>query len=182
GQQYDLDFESNDEVALEEYLLMIQLKTAVLLGAAMQMGAIIAEKKEEIQEHCYNIGLNLGMAFQLQDDYLDAFGDQDKFGKQVGGDIATNKKTYLYIQALNLGTPEQREEILNYYGPYNGPIDEKIVRVKQLFEETGAAADNLEQVKTYTMKAFDLLDSLGGIAETKKELHEFAQSLMGRIS
>ncbi len=182
GQQYDMDFESQEEVSVAEYLNMIRLKTAVLLGAAMQMGAIIGNKGEEIQKHCFDIGLNLGMAFQLQDDYLDAFGDQAKFGKQVGGDIASNKKTYLYIQALNLATPEQRKELHHYYGEFKGPIEEKVVRVKELFEATGAAADNLEQVKTYTMQAFDLLDTLEGETDVKKELHEFAQDLMGRIS
>jgi len=182
GQQYDMDFESQDDVSVEEYLNMIRLKTAVLLGAAMQMGAIIGNKEANIQKHCYDIGLNLGMAFQLQDDYLDAFGDQEKFGKQVGGDIATNKKTYLFIQALNLGDAEQQAELLHYYNEYEGAIEDKIKRVKQLFEGTGAATDNLEQVKSYTMKAFDLLESLQGHAEVKKELFDFAQGLMGRIS
>ncbi|MBT8235258.1 MAG: polyprenyl synthetase family protein [Bacteroidia bacterium] len=182
GQQYDMDFETQAEVSVAEYLNMIRLKTAVLLGAAMQMGAIIGKKGEKVQKHCFDIGLNLGMAFQLQDDYLDAFGDQAKFGKQVGGDIASNKKTYLFIQALNLATPGQRKELHHYYSEFNGPIEEKISRVKELFEATGAAADNLEQVKSYTMKAFDLLDSLEGETEVKKELNEFAQGLMGRIS
>ncbi|MDH3697435.1 MAG: polyprenyl synthetase family protein [Flavobacteriaceae bacterium] len=182
GQQYDMDFESQDEVSVEEYLNMIRLKTAVLLGAAMQMGAIIGNKEANIQKHCYEIGLYLGMAFQLQDDYLDAFGDQAEFGKQVGGDIATNKKTYLYIQALNLSTAEQRTELRHYYNEYEGATEVKISRVKQLFKETGAAADTSAQVKTYTLKAFDLLDSLEGEAEVKKELFAFAQSLMGRIS
>ena len=148
----------------------------------MQMGAIIGNKEANIQKHCYEIGLYLGMAFQLQDDYLDAFGDQAEFGKQVGGDIATNKKTYLYIQALNLSTAEQRTELRHYYNEYEGATEVKISRVKQLFKETGAAADTSAQVKTYTLKAFDLLDSLEGEAEVKKELFAFAQSLMGRIS
>ena len=92
------------------------------------------------------------------------------------------KKTFLYIQALNLATTEQRKELHHYYDDFKGPIEEKVVRVKELFEETGAAADNLEQVKTYTMQAFDLLDTLEGETDVKKELHEFAQDLMGRIS
>ena len=99
GQQYDVDFETRDDVTIPEYLKMIEYKTAVLLGAAMKMGAIVAETSEENADLIYNFGLNLGIAFQLQDDYLDAFGNPETFGKQVGGDIIENKKTYLYLKA-----------------------------------------------------------------------------------
>ena len=100
GQQYDVDFETRDDVTIPEYLKMIEYKTAVLVGAAMKMGAIVANASEEDQNNIYEFGRNLGIAFQLQDDYLDAFGDPKTFGKQVGGDIIENKKTYLYLKAL----------------------------------------------------------------------------------
>jgi len=100
GQQYDVDFETRDDVTIPEYLKMIEFKTAVLVGAAMKMGAIVAETTEENKKLIYDFGLNLGLAFQLQDDYLDAFGNPETFGKQVGGDIIENKKTYLYLKAM----------------------------------------------------------------------------------
>ena len=100
GQQYDIDFETRNAVSIAEYLKMIEYKTAVLVAAAMKMGAIIAGASDEDQNRCYEFGKNLGIAFQLQDDYLDAFGNPETFGKQVGGDIIENKKTYLYLKAL----------------------------------------------------------------------------------
>src|SRR5690606_36613980 len=100
GQQWDIDFETSDDVTIEQYLKMIEYKTAVLVGAALQMGAIVARTSEANKKGIYDFGLNLGIAFQLQDDYLDASGDPETFGKQVGGDIIENKKTYLYLKAL----------------------------------------------------------------------------------
>ena len=111
GQQYDIDFETRDDVTIPEYLKMIEYKTAVLVGAAMKMGAIVANASEEDQNSIYEFGRNLGIAFQLQDDYLDAFGDPETFGKQVGGDIIENKKTYLYLKALELVLNEDKLQL-----------------------------------------------------------------------
>ena len=115
GQQYDVDFESREDVTIPEYLIMIQNKTAVLVAAAMKMGAIIADKPEDVQDLIYDFGKNLGIAFQLQDDYLDAFGDPETFGKQVGGDIIENKKTYLYLKALEMGSKTYPLPFLKFF-------------------------------------------------------------------
>ncbi|MFM7894761.1 MAG: polyprenyl synthetase family protein, partial [Flavobacterium sp.] len=115
GQQYDVDFETRDDVTIPEYLKMIEYKTAVLVGAAMKMGAIVAETSEENADLIYDFGLNLGIAFQLQDDYLDAFGDPETFGKQVGGDIIENKKTYLYLKAMEFANEEDKKQLLDLF-------------------------------------------------------------------
>src|SRR5690606_23692113 len=111
GQQFDVDFETRDDVSISEYLKMIEYKTAVLVGAAMKMGAIVAEASVEDQDIIYQFGKNLGIAFQLQDDYLDVFGDPETFGKQVGGDIIENKKTYLYLKAVEFAKPDKKTEL-----------------------------------------------------------------------
>lgn len=111
GQQYDIDFEMRSDVSIPEYLKMIEYKTAVLVGAAMKMGAIIANASTEDQNRCYEFGKNLGIAFQLQDDYLDAFGNPETFGKQVGGDIIENKKTYLYLKALEFSSESDQQKL-----------------------------------------------------------------------
>jgi geranylgeranyl diphosphate synthase type II len=111
GQQLDVDFETRDDVTIDAYMNMIRLKTSVLVAAALKMGAIVSETSEENANLIYDFGLNLGLAFQLQDDYLDAFGDPETFGKQIGGDIIENKKTYLYLKALELSDEETSKKI-----------------------------------------------------------------------
>ncbi len=180
GQQYDVDFEDRDDVTIPEYLLMIEYKTAVLVAAAMKMGAIIAEESGEAQDLIYEFGKHLGIAFQLQDDYLDAFGDPQRFGKQLGGDIIENKKTYLYLKALEMGSPIQAQELEHLFSlkPTN-PTD-KIKTVKELFHETGAVTESLKAIEDYTEKAFHFLDKLG-LGQSKKEaLIQFGTSLMKR--
>ena len=115
GQQYDIDFETRDTVSISEYLKMIEYKTAVLVGAAMKMGAIIANASVEDQDRSYEFGKNLGIAFQLQDDYLDVFGDPDTFGKQVGGDIIENKKTFLYLKALEFSSESDQQKLKDLF-------------------------------------------------------------------
>ena len=117
GQQLDMDFETMQQVDLDEYLKMISYKTAVLVGASLKMGAIICGASLEDQNRIYNFGLNLGIAFQLQDDYLDTFGAQD-FGKKIGGDIVESKKTFLYIKVLELADSKDQEHVLNLYAKY----------------------------------------------------------------
>ena len=180
GQQYDVDFESREDVTIPEYLIMIQNKTAVLVAAAMKMGAIIADKPEDVQDLIYDFGKNLGIAFQLQDDYLDAFGDPETFGKQVGGDIIENKKTYLYLKALEMGTPEQAQELEHLYSIKPKDAKDKITTVKELFEETGSVSRTIEEIKRYTDRAFTTLEMLDLEPGKKDTLRQFGTALMNR--
>ena len=180
GQQYDVDFESREDVTIPEYLIMIQNKTAVLVAAAMKMGAIIADKPEDVQDLIYDFGKNLGIAFQLQDDYLDAFGDPETFGKQVGGDIIENKKTYLYLKALEMGTPEQAQELEHLYSIKPKDAKDKITTVKELFEETGSVSRTIEEIKRYTDRAFTTLEMLDLEPGKKDILRQFGTALMNR--
>jgi geranylgeranyl diphosphate synthase type II len=161
GQQYDVDFETRDDVTIPEYLKMIQYKTAVLVGAAMKMGAIVAKTSVENAKAIYDFGLNLGLAFQLQDDYLDAFGDPETFGKQVGGDIIENKKTYLFSIQPSDNT-------------------DKIKTVKGLFNQTGASQATQKAIEDFTFKAFETLDAMNISADKKAVLKAFGQKLMSR--
>ncbi len=180
GQQYDIDFESRDDVTLPEYLKMIEYKTAVLVGAALKMGAIVAETSDSNAERIYEFGRDLGIAFQLQDDYLDAFGDPETFGKQVGGDIIENKKTFLYLTALEELDPAQSMQLRHLFSVNPQDPSEKIDTVKQLFLESGAAAKIQEQIAAYTQRALGVLDSMEINEAGKKELSAFANALMRR--
>jgi len=180
GQQYDVDFETRSDVTISEYLKMIAYKTAVLVGAAMKMGAIVADASEEDQNAIYDFGRYLGIAFQLQDDYLDAFGNPVTFGKQVGGDIIENKKTYLYLKALEfLGTSE-RLQLEDLFSKNFEDNTEKIKTVKQFFISSGSAEATQKEIENYTIKAFTVLEHLE-ISEAKKaQLKDFGNSLMTR--
>lgn len=180
GQQYDIDFETRDDVSVPEYLRMIEFKTAVLVGAAVKMGAITAGASPSDQQKIYDFGLNLGLAFQLQDDYLDAFGDPEKFGKQQGGDIIENKKTYLYLRALELGDPSQARELKDLYSIQPKNSDKKIERVKMIYGESGASGDTKKAIAEYTQKAFVQLDILDLPGDKKEILLGFGRDLMGR--
>ncbi|WP_289063648.1 polyprenyl synthetase family protein [uncultured Zobellia sp.] len=180
GQQYDIDFEERDDVTLPEYLKMIEFKTAVLVAAALQMGAIIAEASEKEQEDIYNFGLNLGIAFQLQDDYLDAFGDPKTFGKQVGGDIIENKKTYLYLNALELGSANQKKDLLDMYSIQPKDPSAKIETIKEIFIKSGSAEHTQKAIEEYTQRSFKLLDALNISSDKKQILQEFGEGLMRR--
>lgn len=180
GQQWDIDFETRDDVTLPEYLKMIEYKTAVLVGAALQMGAIIAQTSAENARLIYDFGRNLGIAFQLQDDYLDAFGNPETFGKQVGGDIIENKKTYLYLKAVEFASADMREQLDQLYSiKPNDPTD-KIESVKQIFEQTGAVNATRTAIQDYTSRAFQSLEQLQISSEAKQMLHAFGLNLMGR--
>ena len=180
GQQYDVDFETRDDVTQAEYLKMIEFKTAVLVAAALKMGAIVANASLEDQNSIYEFGKNLGIAFQLQDDYLDAFGNPETFGKQVGGDIIENKKTYLYLKAVELGSSIQKKEILDLYSIHPKNSDEKINSIKQIFISSGAAEQTKTAIEDFTQKAFDTLDSLEIRSDKKSMLREFGENLMRR--
>ena len=180
GQQYDIDFESREDVEIEDYLKMIEFKTAVLVGASLQMGAIIAETSEKCKKDIYEFGCLLGIAFQLQDDYLDAFGDPETFGKQVGGDIIENKKTFLYLTALMHAGATESRQLEHLYSINPGDTTGKIEAVKSIFEHSGAAAMAKEEIKNYTNKAFKVLENIDLPEEKKGILRKFGSSLMER--
>ena len=144
GQQYDIEFESRTNVAIPEYLKMIEYKTAVLVGASMKMGAIVAKAPIKDQDAIYEFGKYLGIAFQLQDDYLDSFGDSKTFGKQIGGDIVENKKTYLYLKAMELSNSEVKSTLLNLYQEDRIKGDNEVNKVKQIFQETEFLLERLD--------------------------------------
>ncbi len=180
GQQHDMDFEIRDTVCVKEYINMIDQKTAVLLGAAMKMGAIVAGASEDDQQKMYDFGRNLGIAFQIQDDYLDAFGNPDTFGKQVGGDIISNKKTFLYLMADEMGTALEREELINLYSIAPKDPTDKIIDVKKIFVDTGAAEATGKEIEQYSSRANKVLNGIN-ISENKKELlQDFGKYLMNR--
>ena len=180
GQQYDIDFETRNTVSITEYLKMIEYKTAVLVGAAMKMGAIIANASPEDQNRCYEFGKNLGIAFQLQDDYLDAFGDPKTFGKQVGGDIIENKKTYLYLKALEFSSEKDQQQLTQLFSSEDTDSKTKIEIVKQIFRTSGSAEATQKAISSYTKTAFDILETIT-ISEPKKQILEsFGTQLMTR--
>ncbi len=180
GQQYDIDFETRDDVTIPEYIKMIEYKTAVLVGAAMKMGAIVADASEQSKSSIYDFGRLLGLAFQLQDDYLDAFGDPQTFGKQIGGDIIENKKTFLYLKALEYASKDEQKQLRGLFSLNPEDPTEKISTVKHLFETTGAKERTRVEIEQYTQKAFSALDDMG-ISEEKKDLLKlFGSKLMNR--
>lgn len=180
GQQYDVDFETRNDVTIPEYLKMIEYKTAVLVGAAMKMGAIVAQTSKENSKLIYDFGLNLGLAFQLQDDYLDAFGDPKTFGKQVGGDIIENKKTYLYLKAIEFSKPDEKELLTQLFSVQLEDNENKIKAVKEIFNSTGAAAATQKAIEEFTLKAFETLETLDISKENKVMLKDFGENLMNR--
>ncbi len=180
GQQYDVDFETRDDVTITEYLKMIEYKTAVLVGASMKMGAIVAETSEENKNFIYDFGISLGLAFQLQDDYLDAFGNPETFGKQVGGDIIENKKTYLYLKAMEFANSNQKEQLLHLFSIQPNDNEDKINSVKEIFNQTGASEATQKAIQAYTFKALETLAEMN-ISDDKKEiLKTFGENLMNR--
>ncbi|KUJ63143.1 polyprenyl synthetase [Flavobacteriaceae bacterium CRH] len=180
GQQWDVDFEERSNVTIPEYLKMIEYKTAVLVAAAMKMGAIVAKTSEKEADSIYDFGLNLGLAFQLQDDYLDAFGDPETFGKQVGGDIIENKKTYLYLKALEFSSEEKATELQKLFCLQLEDNTEKIETAKTIFNESGASKATQEAIEMYTFKAFETLEKMDINTEKKNILRAFGENLMGR--
>ncbi len=180
GQQYDVDFESREDVEVTEYLKMIEYKTAVLVGASMKMGALIAGASGSAQKDIYDFGLNLGIAFQLQDDYLDAFGDPKTFGKRVGGDIIENKKTYLYLKSIEMADNIQSRELKDLFSIQPGKTEKKVKRVKEIYEQSGASRATKKAIALYTKKAFSHLDTLTVSDKNKDVLRQFGEALMGR--
>ena len=159
---------------------MIEYKTAVLVACAMKMGAILAGASEQDAQSIYQFGQNLGIAFQLQDDYLDAFGDPKTFGKQVGGDIIANKKTFLYLKALEFAPKEDKEGLMHLFSIQPKDSEAKVHTVKTIFKESGAVEEARKEIESYTQKAFDTLGSLNIPEKNKELLRAFGINLMQR--
>ena len=179
GQQLDMDFEKRATVSLDEYVNMITLKTSVLLAASLQLGAILGGAGEGNQKHLYQFGKNLGIAFQVQDDYLDAFGAPEKFGKQVGGDIIANKKTFLMIHAMEAGTAVQLSDLKDLME--KNPVD-KVERVIQIFKDCKADDWAIELKAKYLETALKHLEDTAVLSKRKEPLEELARFLVDRIS
>ena len=177
GQQYDMNFEIQAEVGMESYLKMIEYKTAVLLGASLKMGAIIGGSTEKQAKALYDFGRNIGIAFQLKDDLLDVFGNQQTFGKQLGGDIIANKKTCLYLKALSLSESEQKMELVNLYSSESLNDTEKVERVKSIYSSMDIQEHIDFLIDDYYSKA---MKSLYSIDADLSELELFASLLKNR--
>lgn len=182
GQQMDMSFETQEEVSAAHYLRMIELKTAVLLAASLKMGAMAAGQPMSIANDLYEFGRNIGIAFQLKDDWLDLYADPEKFGKQIGGDIITGKKTYLMIKALELANQEQRAFLLKWIKPSAGSNQERVARVKGLFDELGVGDLLNREMEKYFSTGLSFLNKINASEERKEGLRSLAETLMGRES
>jgi geranylgeranyl diphosphate synthase type II len=176
GQQLDMEFETRDNVSIAEYIEMIRLKTAVLLGGAMKLGAIVGGAKESDADLLYQFGENLGVAFQLQDDILDVYGDPEKFGKQVGGDIISNKKTFMHLSAKALTNDSETHILLGN----NENASAKVNAVTELYNKYGIKQLANAQVNQYLTKAYQALDALAVPDERKLVLRTLAKQIMER--
>ena len=177
GQQLDMDFEKLEVVKLDDYIKMIELKTSVLLAASLQLGAILGTAGQSNQQHLYQFGRNLGIAFQIQDDYLDAFGDPVKFGKQTGGDIMANKKTFLMIKALESANPQQLKELKQLM--QENP-DDKVARVLSVFHDCGVDKWAFDLKDKYINAALEHLDEMAVVSVRKEPLKQLAHFLVQR--
>lgn len=181
GQQLDMNFETREEVSIPEYISMIQNKTAVLLACSLQMGAITAGASPESQKHLYNFGIHLGIAFQLLDDLLDAFAAKpDEFGKQPGGDILANKKTYLLLKALELSGPDQKLRIRELIQDINIPETQKVLEMINLFRTLHVDQYCSDEAKRYTLLALEDLEKCGASSSKREQLHVFSEQLLRR--
>ncbi|RVU03100.1 polyprenyl synthetase family protein [Mucilaginibacter limnophilus] len=180
GQQLDMNFEDDNKVSIEEYLEMIRLKTAVLLGGALKIGALIGGTDAANAQNLYDFGVNLGIAFQLQDDILDVYGDPQKFGKQVGGDIISNKKTFLLIKALELARQANAGELTEWVSAIDFDKAEKVAAVTAIYNELQVRSYAETAMNSYAEVAFKALDSISLPEDRKQYLRDFADSLMVR--
>ena len=179
GQQWDMDFETQDDVSLSDYMRMIEYKTAVLLAASLQIGGITAGASKDNQNNLYHFGLNMGIAFQLKDDLLDAFGNLDEFGKKIGGDIMANKKTFLYLKALQLADDKQKKRLVNYFKTQE-QTEQKVMGVKAIFTDLDIQKHTIDMMKAYYTKAMKHLDAIDSY--NKAPLIVFSEKLIDRIS
>jgi len=180
GQQYDMNFETKKEVSLDDYLEMIRLKTAVLLGACVKIGALIGRASEEDALLIYNFAENLGIAFQLKDDILDLYSNQDVFGKKTGGDIVSNKKTFLYLKALELSDVKNKEAFEYWFGHTDEAADIKINAVKKIYDSLNIRQETELEINKYYQIALNSLKAINIDNKRKDSFYEFANNLMGR--
>lgn len=181
GQQHDMDFEDTEQVKIADYLEMIRLKTAVLLAASLKTGAIIGNASPGQAQNIYDFGINTGMAFQLKDDYLDAFGDARKFGKKIGGDIRSNKKTYLYLSCLEKASAEDKNKLQKLYGHQNTDDEtEKVNQVLKLFEKYQVKESAVEEMEKYFNKALMIMQHVDAAEDKKSGLVNYARWLFQR--
>lgn len=180
GQQYDMDYEYQSQVSIQDYILMIRLKTAVLISCSLKLGAIIARAPEHQARLIYDFGENLGLAFQLQDDYLDVFGEVSKFGKEIGNDIVTNKKTYLFLKAYELAGPDQLPSLSKYFRENSADPAEKVASITRIYRELQVDRLSRELIDDYFSKALETL-SLIDVEEHKKQgLLDLARQMVDR--
>lgn len=182
GQQYDMEFEKENSVSLPEYLNMIRLKTAVLLGTALQIGALLGGAGKKDAESLYDFGESMGMAFQLQDDYLDAFGNPKNFGKQIGGDILANKKTFLLVQALQSEETSSTNKLRYWLEKENADPDQKIQEVIDIYRNLNIDQKALRAVQSYSEKAQSALDAIDIDSSAKQPLWNLCQGLIHRTT
>lgn len=180
GQQYDMEFETRDDVREEEYIEMIRLKTSVLLACALKIGAILADAPAEDADSLYKFGEQIGLAFQLQDDYLDVYGDSKVFGKKIGGDITSNKKTFMLINAFSHADEAQRQELEKWVNAKSFDREEKIAAVTRLYNEIGIDKMAQDKIAYYFEQSKKYLDAVQVPAERKEELLKYAQRMMKR--
>ena len=180
GQQYDMEFEHRNDVTEDEYIEMIRLKTSVLLACAMKMGAVLAGASDEDADHLYKYGEQIGLAFQLQDDLLDVYGDPAVFGKAIGGDITSNKKTYMLINAVNRATPAQREELMRWIAAVDFNREEKVQAVTALYDQIGIRQLCEQKINFYFDECRKYLAKVSGSDERKQMLLDYTDEMMKR--
>ncbi|MBR5655412.1 MAG: polyprenyl synthetase family protein [Prevotella sp.] len=180
GQQMDMDFENRTDVTEDEYIEMIRLKTSVLLACAVKIGAILANASAEDAEILYKFAEQLGLAFQLQDDFLDVYGDTKVFGKAIGGDITSNKKTYMLINACNKANAEQHAELMDWIGRKDFDAQEKIAAVTRLYNDIGIDKLAQRKIEEYFAESRKYLDKLNVPEERKSELRKYVANMMNR--
>lgn len=180
GQQYDMDFEDQFDVQIEDYLKMIRLKTAVLIAGSLKIGALLGNAPKEDADRIYRFGINLGLAFQLQDDLLDVFADQNKFGKKTGGDIVANKKTFLLLKAIELATPQQKDQLISWINKPDFNPEEKIAAVKKIYLDLNLPAISQQKMDEFFRAALVELQSISIENERKKPLLQLAKTIMKR--
>lgn len=180
GQQYDLDFETMEHVSIDDYIKMIRLKTAVMLAGCLQSGAIFAKASDADQQALYDFGINIGIAFQLKDDILDLYSDTQVFGKIKGGDIKENKKTYLYLTALQDADEKQRESLLRYFSSTEFDFEIKLQAVKNIYEDLQVKEKTEKAIDQYVKSALDCLQTVSVAEEKKQQLRDLANALVKR--
>lgn len=180
GQQYDMDFETRIDVSISEYMNMIRLKTAVLLACSLKIGALAANAPEKTADLLYVFGLNLGIAFQLQDDLLDVFADQDKFGKKIGGDIVSNKKTFLLLKAMELADDRTKKTIQDWITKNDFDAEEKIKVITDIYNELNIKEITKSFIDKFYQSALDVHEEIAVTGETKTELLHLANLIMNR--